>query len=307
MPGKRRGPRALVAAVFAQLRGGSRGTFLAIGVLALFLVLLGVAWREYGGVVVQNPKYRISLENLEVTEQPRWISSDVKAEAYANGSLEGLSLLDQQTIRLVEQSFAMHPWVEEVQRASKAPDGSVKVLLRYRQPVLMIGVRGGYYPIDASGVVLPTAGFTQASTSNYLQFYAEGLYKVEQRLAGTKYGDDRVVAAAGIAHALGSLWRDAGLVRLDVYRLGDTPLLASRLLYEFSTRDGRRVIWGSAPGHERSGEPVAAEKVAALARFIKRNGPLTGGRQSPPIDLTKGPEESEADVASRMSQLGPHN
>lgn len=307
MAGKRQGAQAFVAAVFAPLRGGSRGTFLAVGLLALFFVLLGFAWREYGGVVLENPKYRIALENLVVTDQPSWISCDVKAEAYANGSLAGLSLLDQQTIRLVEQSFAMHPWVEEVQRASKAPDGSVEVLLRYRQPVLMIGVRGGYYPIDAFGVVLPTEGFTQASTSNYLQFHAEGLYKVEQRLAGTKYGDERVIAAAGIAHALGSLWRDAGLVRMDVYRLGDTPLLASRLLYEFSTREGRRVVWGSAPGHERSGEPNVEEKVAALAKYIKRNGPLTGGKQLPPVDLTEGPEESEADVASRMLQLAPRN
>ncbi len=306
MAAKRRGMGgsavAFLATALKPLSGGSRGMLFAIALLSIFFILIGLAWQRFGSLVVQDPKFQLTLDKLEVTESPAWVVTDVKKEAFDNGSLEGLSLLDQQTIRLVEQSFTMHAWVEEVVRASKTPDGRVEVSLRYRRPVIMVAVRGGYYPIDSQGVVLPTDGFSEQSTMEYLQFYAEGLYKIEQRLTGSKYGDDRVIAAAQIAHALGTLWRDAGLVRIDVYRLGDSPLLSNNPSYELATAEGRRVVWGSAPGRERNGELSPADKVSLLARYVQEHGPLEGTADSPVVDLTTF-DGDQADVARRPGPL----
>jgi hypothetical protein len=92
---------------------------------------------------------------------------------------------------------------------------------------------------------------------------------------GTPWGDNRVAAAALIAHALDAHWQKFELYSI-VLALPPSGELPGAPTFDLLTRDGSRVIWGHAPGQEQSGEATAAEKLAALEKYVAEHGPLTG-------------------------------
>jgi hypothetical protein len=56
--------------------------------------------------------------------------------------------------------------------------------------------------------------------------------------------------------------------------------------WELRAEEGRTIVFGSAPGHERAGEPTAAAKIARLRS-------LSGDASTTTLDLTS-PVESKA-------------
>jgi hypothetical protein len=86
-----------------------------------------------------------------------------------------------------------------------------------------------------------------------------------------------VAGAAAIASVLGEEWRELGLYEIKAmadYSQANAP---ARTRYELYTPNAKRLIWGSAPGHEPPGEPPAATKMRLLREYVLNRGRLDDG------------------------------
>jgi hypothetical protein len=199
--------------------------------------------------------------------------------------LAGASALETDLTPRIAHAFEMHPWVAAVTRVSKRAPANIIVDLEYRQPIAWVEVPAGMYagqtvqgalPIDGESVLLPNADFQADDLMRLIHINIEGLSISGP--TGTPWGDPRVAGAAAIAAALGEHWRELGLYQIKAFAdfsLANTP---ARTRYELYAVDGRRLIWGSAPGQEPPGEPAAAAKVRLLREYVQRRGPLDNGK-----------------------------
>jgi hypothetical protein len=279
-----------LARLARPFQGRSRNVLIALVSVAALLLVPYFAWRKWGPELTSHERFRLSAENIEVTPQPAWIHSDVRAEVIRDGSLDQLPILDEQVTVKVASAFALHNWVANVKRVSKYPGPRLVVDLEYRRPVAMVEIsRGGargLLPIDATGVLLPTEDFSPNQTRNFLRVAAGET--TPAGLVGTNWGDERIAGSARLAELLETEWRRVGLYRIAV--LGERESVRRRAapLYELQSRKGSRVVWGHAPGQEVSGEAKGAEKLARLLEFVEQNGPFDSGGAAVEIDLREG-------------------
>jgi hypothetical protein len=180
-------------------------------------------------------------------------------------------LLDGRVLEEVTQAFSLHPWVAEVVRATKANPSTLRLELRYRQPVAMIEVVDGLYPVDKEGVLLPSSSFSAAEARLYPR--VQGVRSRPAGSAGIPWGDPLVVGAARIAVALESHWAQLRLDAIAVakWNVGDR---ADQDLYYLLSKGGTRVVWGRPPGTDHPGEISTDEKITRLSRYISDHGSL---------------------------------
>ena len=314
---------AALKRLVAPLAGGGRGAF-GMAIMAILLVAGGyIGWAKWGGFIQQRPQYALTADSFEITPQPPWIQSDVKAEVMRDGSLAKLSILDPDLTKRVVQAFELNTWVAAATWAGKRPgkDGPrVIVQLRYREPVIMVRTRDSrwkgdcFWPVDTDGVFLPPDEFSASQTRYYLRVEAGNSTPVGA--VGTPYGDPGVAGAAGIATVLGDAWKSFGLEWIVVHKdhsaeVGHPPepiyvLLAAggnpdvvahrrgnhlTSLSDDNPAAGQtalEIYWGHAPGREAPDEAIATQKLARLQHFVKQNGRLD---QLPPdtiVDLRPG-------------------
>ena len=74
--------------VFAPLAGSGRGVFGILALSLLFVVTAYVGWAKWGGVITKRPEFVLTAESFEITPQPPWIRSDIKAAVMRDGSLQ---------------------------------------------------------------------------------------------------------------------------------------------------------------------------------------------------------------------------
>lgn len=279
-------PAVLITRLARPLAGPGRNVvFLFITILALGVGLV-FAWKKWGPEFTSHGRYRLSAENIEVTPQPSWIHSNVKAEVIRDGNLDELRILDEQVTVKVAGAFALHNWVASVKRVSKHADPKVVVELEYRKPVAMVEVASGgsrgLLPIDAASVLLPTDDFSPSEARAYPRIAASEASPAG--LTGTGWGDERIAGAARLADLLDKSWGKLGLYRIVVSGDREAKRRAPSL-YELQSRKGSRVVWGRAPGQESLGEAPAAEKLARLEEYLAVSGPLDGPQGAVTIDL----------------------
>jgi hypothetical protein len=247
------------------------------------LVLALAAWFTYRAVehrIVGSPHYTIDPRTIEVTEQPKWIRSDVKAEVLRDGSLDQpLNLLDDSLPERVSKAFTLHPWVAQVTSVRKRAGKGLEVELLYRRPVCMVEVPGGLYPVDADGVLLPTADFTPQDASHYPRL--TGIQTVTEGPVGTRWQDACVQGAAQIAALLADDWAALGLARISPLA-GGPAAAGDELSFVLYSQSGASIVWGAATSAGDS-EPTGEDKLARLKTLASalraRNG------SSPPLDL----------------------
>ena len=261
-------------------------------VFLLGLVFIGAilfwSWKNYGKSIVSDPRFTLVADRIEVTPTPEWIGTDIVAEVIRDGSLERVSLLDLEATVEIKQAFAMHSWVESVERVSKHANGHVTVDLNYRQPVGMVKVvdpngRDGHFPVDGDGVLLPT---------DISRFSARQLARIEvgetwpSGPIETSWGDKRVIGAASIVAALGPAWQQLRLATIST--TDHTPPIADKSdpIYLIHAGNGLIIIWGHAPQKEAESEASADDKVIRLVEYVRTNGPLEKLGPDVRIDLS---------------------
>ena len=277
---KQQTPSLLVA----WLLGAGRPVLIVVILAGLFSGGWYLAWRRLGPRLLGSPEYLVRPENVEISPPPHWIHSDIRAEAFLQPTLDGsLSLMDDDLVERIKTAFKEHPWVSGVRSVTKshpAPASavSVRVELEYRQPVCMVDVPGtadsprATLPVDAYGVLLPTADFTEhEAATRYLHLIR--IDYVPKGPFGRRWSDPRVIGGAEIAAALGPVWEMMKLNRIEAMpddSAGNATARPSPTepVFALLTRVGTRITWGYAPGANVLGEQPAAEKVARLRQYF---------------------------------------
>jgi len=273
-----------------------------VGLVATFFVGGSVfAWQKYGSKILQDSRFRVSSENIEITPVPEWIRTNVKDEVVRDGTLENLSIHDPLLVERVAAAFAVHSWVAEVRRVQKQTgklshldDGeqTVKLIVElvYRRPIAMVEVmtndKRGLVPVDVHGIILPTVDFSPSETRNYLRLTVPNVQPYG--FVGTEWGDQRVHQAAQIADTWGENWQDLKLYRIVVLSASPVELRNDDYEFELQTKKGSKVLWGSSPGRENPGEASASEKIAQLVQYVKERGELDNTGIPGRIDLRAG-------------------
>jgi hypothetical protein len=276
--------RSSFAGKIAWLRGPGRTVMVVIVVLAAAAYGLGEAWKRWGHAVLASEDYVVTPEQILVSPQPDWIHADIKAEVIRDSSLSRLDVRDRAVLERVGQAFALHSWVARVKQVRKSFPARIAVDLEYRQPVAMVEVtaqnRPGLLFVDAASILLPSEDFAANQARDYLRISAGNI--APAGVYGTPWGSELVAGAARLAAAWGDRWQAFNLYRIVIGDGGH-----GQPLYELQTQDGRRVIWGRAPGSELSGEPGVEAKIARLTELCSQQGGLSSDDR--PLDLSRNP------------------
>lgn len=260
----------------------------AVAIVAVLCVAWAATWSKVRTRVLSSPEYWLRIQNVEITQLPEWIHTDVRAEVFRDASLDRpLSIVDDDLAERIANAFKLHPWVAEVRQVRKQHPARVVVDLTYYRPVLMVqvrhGVQEGLLAVDVNGVLLPSEGnFLPLEAYRYPRLV--GIDTVPVGPAGERWGDARVVGAAGIAACFGEAWQRLGLEKIvpaDMVSVGrhreDT--------YEIYTAGGKRILWGRAPTTDMPEELPAEEKVARLVKYAAEHGALDGPNGPPELDV----------------------
>jgi hypothetical protein len=251
----------------------------ALVVVAVAVALGWTAWERLGDRVRGSDDLMVHPDAIDLVGVAPWIRGDLKLEALRDASLaEGVPLDDPELVRRLGRAFAMHPWVREVVAVTVSHPAAARVEVRCREPVATVAVPGGLLAVDAEGVVLPSDDFTSESAAAYPR--VAGVASGPQGAVGFPWGDAMVEQGAALAAALAPDWKTLGLVECR-------PQAASAegVVWELRGSGERGIIFGSAPGHERPGEPTAAAKIARL-----RSLPQETAAAVAPVDLRVVPE-----------------
>lgn len=239
--------------------------FIGCSLLILLAIVGKVVWKRYGHIVIADPRYRLAESAIVVTDQPDWIQSEVKDSAIRLGKLDQLSLLDPALVSKVDEAFRVQTWVADVERVSKTPKGVV-VDLKYRKPVAMVEIEtegtARLQPVDGAGVLLPGAEFSQSQALQFLRI-AIPSPRLNGLIDGTVWPDERIIHAAQIAELLVEDRASLRLFRIDMM-LNERNVSRRSPIFEIITRNGHRIVWGSAPGAETNGEADAEARLESL-------------------------------------------
>lgn len=255
-PLARRRVRALVAlAVVALLGWGAQSV-----------------WRWAAPVVASRDRYLIPAESITVSTPPEWIVADVRSQVIHSSGLDGrLSILDPQLPETINRAFALHPWVQSIDRVEKRFPPAVHIELTYRRPIAVIEtVRGELLPVDVAGRRLPEDDVLLVRRKSLPRI--AGI--VGQPPLGQPWEDARAQGAVEIVTSLNEVW---DRLFLDYITPRVRPELRGErqfFIYDIVTRGGTRIIWGASPHAAAPDEARVVDKVARLERCIEQFGPL---------------------------------
>ncbi|MFM7138019.1 MAG: cell division protein FtsQ/DivIB [Planctomycetota bacterium] len=266
-------PRSGLGAFMTDHQSGLAALAVAVAAMAAGWLL----WRQYGERARADRGAILMPADVELVGCADWVTSDLKAQALRNASLDGgLPLDDPELARRLARAFDIHPWVREVVRVTlRHPAGAV-VEIRCREPVAMVAVPGGLLAVDAEGIVLPPDDFNGESAALYPKL--AGIASGPRGAAGFPWGDPAVEEGAAVAAVIGPEWRSLGLIELRP--VGE----AKSRSWDLVGAGDLVIHFGSAPGHEAPGEPTAAMKVARLRGLAAEGKP--GGE----VDLSTAPD-----------------
>ena len=229
----------------------------AVAVVAAAALAGWAIWSRVSESTRMHHDVVLMPEAVELRGVAPWVRCDLKTEALRNASLDGgLPLDDPELARRLARAFEMHPWVKLVVDVSLRHPAAATVEVLCREPVAMVGVKGGLLAVDAEGVVLPSADFTAESASLYPRI--AGVESSPQGPEGSAWGDPSVEEGAALTLAVGPEWKPLGLTEcrpVGKYGLRRWELVGPPPL---------TILFGSAPGREQPGEPSAAAKIARL-------------------------------------------
>jgi hypothetical protein len=275
----------------------------AKAVLAIaVVVLLGwgghALWRAAAPAVVGRDRYLLAADGIAITPTPEWIAADVRSQVIHNAGLDGrLSILDPGFMKAIENAFALHPWVERVDRIEKRYPPGVDVDVTYRRPVAAIdvpqGAGGMLLPVDAHGIHLPADDVPAIRREHLPRLMGIA----GQPPVGQRWDDPRVAGGVELAVLLAEVWEPWHLREIIPSARPEVQVQGNRqyYLYELVTRGGTHIVWGAAPHVGAPGEADFRTKLGRLQQCIKQYGPLDSAK-SPGVVNVRG----ELEVSPRL-------
>lgn len=273
---------------------------------ALFVTVVVFAPRVYKALpkLEERAEYRLRLDAVEVTPPPRWLPPDFVSLVMKDaGFPRDVSLLDDDLVGKTAAAFRKHPWVANVVRVRKNRNSGLSVELVYRQPVAVVEVSDGLYPVDRTGILLPPADLAPAEAVRFPR-----ILNVATRPsgpAGTEWGDLNVVGAARLASVLlesryegEPTWRRFDLAAIRVPRARASKPSLDEVGLELITTAGSRIVWGRPPGSSHPGELSVDQKVGRLQKYVRDFGGFDRPNGPYLIDITHWQEISRSSIAA---------
>jgi hypothetical protein len=244
-------------------------------VLAVVMLLgwgVQAIWRYAAPVVASRDRYLLPAKSITITSPPEWIVADVRGQVIHSAGLDGrLSILDAEFVESIKHAFALHPWVQSVDRVEKSFPPAVHLDVTYRRPLAVIETaRGDLLPVDAAGSHLPA--------DDVLLIRRESLPRITgivgQPLEGQRWEDARVPGALEIINYLTDGWESLHLETITPRARPEIRDERQFFVYDIVTRGGTRIIWGASPNAGAPGESPFAVKLDRLKNCVKQYGPL---------------------------------
>lgn len=269
---------------FATLMGAvvaRRGVLISLGLLGGLGLAANLVWRSVEPGLRLDPQYLVTPNSVAVTPPPPWVRDDVVQAAFDRGGLTGrLSILapPEELEQSLAEAFTKHPWVRSVEAIQKSAPNRVTLTLGYRSPLAAVRTpSGGLLPIDADGVLLPSANISRDQLRSMPRIEIASPPAAQPPTVGAPWADRRVAGAAALIAAFGPAWAELDLFRV---RPAPTPQVRGAVsfdTFEISSTGSTLIRWGAAPGFGPPDEAAFEEKLDRLRRFVARNGPLNSG------------------------------
>lgn len=249
---------------------------------------VSLAWKQVGPDVIRRDRYLLPAEQVSVSSPPAWLAADVRSEVLHAAQLDRrLSILDDNFVQVLQDAFALHPWVESVVRVEKQYPPAVDIEIIYRKPVAVVEIAAGgvvqLLPVDRHGIHLPAADVPEIRR-RYLPRIG-GV--VGQPPIGRRWDDPRVDGAVDLAVRLAGDWDRLHLVEILPSARPEINGARRYYVYDLVTRGGTRIVWGAAPLDGPPGEPEFHEKQTRLERCIQDVGPLDSVRAPAVVDVRR--------------------
>ncbi len=260
-----------------------RPQFLVAVVAAIALTFVVPYAMEYLPDLSGRDEYRVTADQIVINEPPHWVSRKVVQEAMKRSGLaDSLSVLDSDSAEQIAQAFRDHPWISKVVSVSKSYPAKIEVELEYRRPVAMVRLKQGLYPVDANGVLLPSADFPISEAERYPVI--ANITSTPEGPEGTRWGDVCVTGGARIAEIMlpqpaedeetQDLWTEFKISEIRAPKRQAADEYVEDLTFEFVTDGGSRIIWGRAPGSSHPGELETEQKIGRIREYIATYGGL---------------------------------
>ena len=137
-----------------------RATFQVVFVLAL-VVGLGFGFhhlnRAAANGLAAQPRYAVPVAELQF-DSPEYLDRKafLREVRYLANLPEAVQSIDPALSSQLKAAFEKHPWIRNFDTVAVRPDGTVRVELRFRQPVLEFEWgRAGLRSVDGEGILLP--------------------------------------------------------------------------------------------------------------------------------------------------------
>ncbi|MBC8113903.1 MAG: hypothetical protein H7062_05975 [Candidatus Saccharimonas sp.] len=266
---------------------------LLVGVLALLPYLI-----QRLPSLASRPEYRLATKQIRIVPAPESpVPANLLDQVREQARLpRELSLLDDKLAADLARAFARHPWIAKVVSVRKSHPATVTVEVKYREPVGMVQVKGGRFPIDASGVVLPPGDFTAADLKRYPTI--QGMTPPSSIRPGVAWKDPSLLAAARLAELLAPQWTDLKLESIVVPNRPESAIDSSKIVLELRASGGSKIIWGRAPGTEHPGELTTVQKIGRLEKYLTEFGGFDRPNGPYEIDIRHWQEISRRPLSS---------
>ena len=275
---------------------------LALGVLAA----LPAIWFQLPDLR-SRPEYRLKQSSLQFVPPPTGeVPEDLPQRVWEELSGgDALSVLDPATTARLAEILNRSPWIAKVQRIEAGYPSRIVARVQYRQPVAMVEVEQGLYPVDGEGMILPPPDFSLADAERFPKIL--GVTTRPRGAAGRLWPDLRVQAGARLAAVLAPYWRT---LQLQAIRVLDPPTGIAATPDDFQLEllspGGSRIAWGRPPGTQYPGELEPVQKLGRLQKYLSEFGTFDGPHSPYEIDIRHWQEITRRPVNSvnRNAQRG---
>jgi len=252
-----------------------RPNLLLIAALIGVAVVLGPSSLKHLPSLAERSEYRLRRSDIHIPETPHWIPTGFVQQVLKQAKIEDdVSILDRELAERLGKAFESHPWVRGPVNVRVTIPARIDITFDYRQPVAMVAINDGFYPIDADGRLLPPEDFPPSEVGRFPRIVGVGAPPSGH--IGQPWGDERVTGAARLALVLGPCWDEFKLSTIEVPRRETAEQQYDELQFVIATKGGSRIIWGRAPGHGHPLEVTDNQKVGRLREFLARGKSFDG-------------------------------
>ena len=214
-------------------------------------------------------EYRLRTRDIQVPDLPRWVPITLVDQVIEAAELpDEVSVLKPDLAVQIATAFEQHPWVKKPVSVKVSVPARVEVSFDFREPVAMVSISDGHYPVDAEGILLPPGDFPPSDIDLYPKI--TGMTTPPLARVGSAWGDERVTAAARLAVVLFPYWSEWKLQSVEVPPRATAEVVYEELRFVVNTDGGSRIIWGRAPGNDHPLEVTDEQKIGRLKSFLSK-------------------------------------